>query len=522
MNTVRSHRLEKPPFAAVPQVRGADRILRELAGMLSDESRIHGSADYVFFPRNVNEIASVLAWATASRVPVTVSGARTGLSGGAVPQGGAVVSLERLKGIGAVTHAAGFTCIAVEAGVTVAELATALKGGVSGLSAGRFFYPPGPTETTAQLGGTVACNASGGRTFRHGPTRNWVQAMDVVLAGGDLLHLERGDARFDASGNIAIETSVGRADLHLPERPRLAVTKDVAGYYMQPSMELIDLFIGSEGTLGVVVGCLLRLAEAPAGRVAVIAFPREEAAVLSVVHALRAEGPAAESIEFMDRGALGLLHERRSESGAGGEVPPFPYPAGGAVFCEFPYESDAEADAILEALAGLLEATGIDEPRTWVATDDAELERMKLFRHAVPETVNSIIGRRQATHPETRKVGTDFAVPFERLDEFLALHHELVGASGIQYVIYGHVGDAHLHCNMLPEDGRQLSRALELCETLARHSVRLGGTVAAEHGLGRLKKKYLSLVLPEATLAGMRRIKDALDPVGALSPGVLF
>lgn len=524
METVKARRLEAIPIDQVQCVRGEKEIAEAHAAFLADESRLSGRAEWLFLPGSPEQVAAVVSWAQENKVVLTISGGRTGITGGAVPEGGAILSLERMKKVlGAKDDGAG-PAIEVEPGLTVDELAALLKEGHDCLPGGVFFYPPDPTETTAQIGGTIACNASGARTFRYGPTRRWIKAVDVVLPGADIITVERGGAKFDEAGRIAIETSQGMVQLELPERPLPDVRKDVAGYYMRPGMDLLDLLIGSEGTLGIVTRAVLRLEEAPAGRVSVMLFPEEEKQALKAVAMLREGigGVESESIEFFDRNSLALLENKRREGGPGGEIPPFPYPAGAAVFGEFPFQDETQIDDYFEAILGLVESVGLDEDRTWVATDEDELERMKAFRHALPETINSIIGQRKGRHADIRKVGTDLAVPVSRLEEFVAFHHELLGASGLEYVVFGHYGDGHVHSNMLPRDDGEMSKALELYEALAGRSVELGGTVAAEHGIGRIKKKYLPIMLPQAVISGMWKIKHAVDPAGILSPGVLF
>ena len=524
METVRASAPEEVPLEEVPLVRGEAAIRERYAAYLADESRLCGRAEWLYFPEDTAQVAAVVRWAQRERVPLTVSGGRTGITGGAVPEGGALLSLERMDRVGPVRREGAGASIEVGPALTLERLAVLLGEGLGELPAGGFFYPPDPTEATAQVGGSIACDASGARSFRYGSTRRWVQALEVVLPTGEVLWLERGRERFDAGGRLALERGDGRVVLELPERPACRARKDVAGYACRPGMDLLDLFVGSEGTLGVVTRAVLRLAPAPAGRVSVMLFPEGEGTALEAVRRLREGegGLEAESIEFFDGRSLDLLEEKRREGGPGGEIPPFPHPSGAAVFAEFPYHREEEVDGILEGVLALVEDLGVAEERTWVGTEPAEVERMRSFRHALPETVNSIIGRRQAQHPAVRKVGTDLAVPVEVLEDFLAFHRRLLEGSGLEYVIFGHFGDAHLHCNMLPRDEREMDRALDIYQALAEESVRLGGTVAAEHGIGRLKRGYLRLMLPEESLAGMKRLKTLLDPAGVLAPGVMF
>ncbi|KPK61839.1 MAG: hypothetical protein AMK73_07555 [Planctomycetes bacterium SM23_32] len=150
------------------------------------------------------------------------------------------------------------------------------------------------------------------------------------------------------------------------------------------------------------------------------------------------------------------------------------------------------------------------------------MDEMKRLRHAVPETVNAIIGRRKIEVPELHKVGTDMAVPDESVGAMMAFYERRLAECGLEHVIFGHIGDGHLHVNVLPRTGGELEQGEELYVEFAREAVRLGGSVAAEHGIGRIKKRFLPIQFGAEHLAAMRAVKAALDPDGILNPGVLF
>ena len=504
----------------VPQVCGGE-IASAFAGYLSDESRLIGSAERLFFPENTAHVAAVAAWAQKNGVALTVSGARTGITGGAVPRGGAVLSCERLRSLGPVVQSGGGYVLPAGAGVTIKDIGEALASrSVDGLPDVPLFYAPDPTETTAQVGGTIACNASGARTYRYGATRRHIRALTVVLADGSVLNLSRGEAAFDRDGRMAFELPRGTIDVALPRVRRPAVRKDVAGFYSEPGMDAVDLFIGSEGVIGIVTEAELVLTAEPAERISALIFAPEEAAAMNIVRALRNAAVAVEAMEYFDARSLALLHNKRSEDGAGSEIPPFPYPAGSAVFTEFACEGESGVDEALDFLMSLVEGAGVPEDFTWVGTEAAESLRMKAFRHALPETVNSVIGRRKAGVPGIHKVGTDLAVPDGALDDFMAAHRRIL--EPFEYVVFGHIGDNHLHANILPRTEEELAGAKEAYRELVCETLRLGGTVAAEHGIGKLKTRYLAMMLPPDALAAMKAIKLALDPAGILCPGNVF
>ena len=229
-------RAQAPPAGA-----GMPASLPADAGHLTDASHFRGAAEGLLFPESEAEIARLLQESVRRKIPVTVSGAGTGLTGARVPQGGLLLCTERLNKILEVR--ADGTSV-VQPGVPLEQLERALdqKG---------FLYPPDPGEKQAFVGGTVATNASGARSFKYGATRAWVRRLRVVLPNGDLLEVRRGDEKAGADG-FWIQLSDGkRLRIPVPLRPMPAVKKNAAGYCAGPGTDLIDLFIGSEGTLGV-------------------------------------------------------------------------------------------------------------------------------------------------------------------------------------------------------------------------------------------------------------------------------
>src|SRR5689334_17314866 len=241
----------------------------DLQNYLTDASNMQGGfASKLFIPESVGEISEILREANAAGIPVTVSGARTGTVGGAVPFGGYVISMERLNKIKSIDRAT--MRAVVEPGVILRDFQKAVE-------ADGLFYPPDPTEWSCQIGGTVATNASGSRSFKYGATRRYVERLKIVLADGDLLNVVRG------SGDRLVTESGKTIDLKLPTYSRPSVRKNVSGYFVEQPMDPIDLFIGSEGTLGVVVEIELSLLRKPEGFFSGIVFFEHESDLLVFV-----------------------------------------------------------------------------------------------------------------------------------------------------------------------------------------------------------------------------------------------
>jgi len=427
---------------------------------ITDASGYAGRADQVFTPRSEEEIAAILVRASAEGVPVTVMGALTGLAGGAVPKSGWAISMAQFRRLNVFPGNA-----RVGTGVLLRDVqAEATASGQ--------FYAPDPTENTSSIGGNIGANASGSRSFRYGATRQHVRAVRAVHIDGRIVEYRRGD----------------KVDFDVPRIPLPRTRKHSAGYRLEPGMDFVDLFIGSEGTLGVVTEAELQLLPAP-GEIlgGVVFFPTEDAA-LDAVDRWR-PAPGLRMLEFLDSRSLKLMEQ----------------PYGAAVLLEL--EGDAELDM-----------TGALENESWFGSSAADRERFRQFRHRLPERI----------HERLRRAGfvvlaTDYAVPLERNRDILALYRTVLSRNfGDKFVMFGHIGDAHVHTEILPETQQEWERGTEVAVELAQEVVAMGGTVGAEHGLGKRKAHLLSIQYHPAEIEAMRSVKRRFDPQGLLGQGNLF
>ncbi len=478
----------------------------ELQNYLIDASNLQGGfADKLFIPESAADISVILKDANERKIPVTISGARTGTVGGAIPFGGIVISLERLnkiKEINKENHIA-----IVESGVILNDFQKAVE-------AENFFYPPDPTEWSCQIGGTVATNASGARSFKYGATRNFVNRITVVLANGEILNLRRGEI-FSENGFIQITANL-KVKLLTYEQPN--VRKNTSGYFSGEKIDAIDLFIGSEGTLGIITEIELRIVPKPESFFSGIIFFEDEPNLLNFVNEARelsfnsrrnklSDSIDASLIEYFDEKALQFISEKFAQ---------VPENAKGAIF--FEQETNAETeDVLLEQWNELLEKHGADLEQSWFTTTEQDRDKMREFRHALPVTVNERIVRNKQ-----KKVGTDMAVPDECFASFLKFYKEKLDESGLEYVIFGHIGDNHLHANMIPKNDDEAKKAKHLYGRFIAQSIMLGGTISAEHGIGKHKSKYLYVQYGERYLNEMAELKKAFDPNGILGRGNMF
>ena len=539
---------ETPPgVPALKSITHADEIRESYAAYLCDESRLGDCrADEVVFAHSEEQVVALMRRADESRKPVTVSGARTGIVGGAVPSGGILLSLENMKRFLGVRwdDERERWCVRVQPGLSLEDLKEILDNRrfedvSSGLSdeqkrelerfsneSDAWFYPVDPTEKSAHLGGTVATNASGARSFKYGQTRDWVTALRVVLADGTLLSIARGNYITTRGTGFRIQHNGTTLEVPIPDYTSPEV-KNTAGYFVQETMDLIDIFIGSEGTLGVITELELALARKPTFVMAGIAFFQTEEDAVRFVRAARENrskngnliDPVA--LEYFDAYSLTLLREKRDHGGGHTSIPPFSDTAKAAVYFEQGGD-EKDVEVFYAEYEALLNECNGSVNRTWGSLNDKEIERMTAFRHALPEAINTIVGQRQKDHPSIHKVSTDFVVPASRLVEMIRYQRETLDKEGFEYAVFGHIGENHLHLNILPRDEEELKRAKVCYLDFAAKAVEFGGTVSGEHGIGKLKTPLLRMMYSAEAVEQMKTMKAALDPFGLLGPGNLF
>jgi D-lactate dehydrogenase (cytochrome) len=507
-----------------------------VASHLEDAAHFPGGhATGLVRPSSEAQIAEILR-GSASILPI---GAQSSLTGGATPMGELLLCTERLNRIEWI----GADSVRVQAGVTLAELDRELE------RAGRY-YPPAPTFTGAFVGGTVATNAAGAATFKYGPTRNWVQALTVVLPCGEVLDIERGTTRAHADGYFELSTAGRTVRIDVPRYQMPSLPKLSAGYFAAPEMDLIDLFIGSEGTLGIVTAVTLRvLPVRPAACLVFVSFS-DRAAALGVVRRLRESamttwrtrdprGIDVSAIEHMDARSLALIKEAGLDRLNGVrvadgtrmallvtlELPPGSH--ADEAFDEIGRAGDPGApDTPIVRLCAMLSDAGVLEGvEIAVPGDRARAAQLVAVREAAPSVVNQRVGRaKQTIDSRIEKTAADMIVPFGRLDELLAFYDAELGRRGLDAAVWGHISDGNVHPNVIPHSFADVESGKAAILEFGREALRLGGAPLAEHGVGRnpVKQQLLHMMYGAAGIDEMRRVKRAIDPAWKLAPGVLF
>lgn len=493
---------------------------------LSDESKLSGgNAETIFFPTSTEEVSSFLQEIAQRGDAVTISAARTGITGGAVPFGGALISLEKMNrflGLGFDTNA-GKWYLRVQPAVVLTDIGRVLKGrAVKGLKAltpnalddfaqeaKSFFYPVDPTELGASIGGTIATNASGARSFAYGATRRWIKAITVVFGAGERCTIERGNYLANEQGEISFPVGDKVQRLVIPSYV-VPNVKNSAGIYAKPGMDLIDLFIGSEGILGVITEVEIWLTEQH-DELSVIQFFDTEQQFLDFVETIRIQKDLAlEFLECIDSNGLALIRKRQENDPAALDIPLLPRAEGGALLFDLLVGSD-KIDT-LSKVEELCRHIGVSPDQSWVAYSAKDKEKLRKFRHALPESVNEIIALRKHTYPELHKLSTDMSVCDEHLRTIYAYYREQLDQSKLHYVMFGHIGNNHIHINILPQNMDEQDKAKAVYHKLAEKVVSLGGSLSAEHGIGKMKRDYIEMMYGEEGINEMRRIKHFFDP----------
>lgn len=441
----------------------------------ADASGLTMLPDAVARPASAAEVVEVMRQASADGTPVTPAGGQSSMTGGSITDRGTLLSLRgmaKILDIDPVRRTA-----RVEPGILVGDLKRALA------AEGLLFAIDPTSEEEAALGGAIACNASGARSLRYGATRRHIAGLSVVLPSGEQVEISR--TRLE-------KNTVGYAAIHDP----------------------IDWFIGSEGTLGVVVAAELSLLPLPE-RVTGIGFPfpgdREALAFVVAAREAMALGTIApRCLEFLDVEALRII---RNEDGGQGHA--------GNAFVYTEEESRGDATPDFDEWLSLAELHGALVNDVLVFDDDAKIRTARLLRHAVPATM---LERGNAFAAQGgRRIATDWAVPYPRLAEAIGIARAAVAEHGVTVpTIYGHAGNGHPHMDFVARNGEQVHAVEETIAAILRPILAMGGTVAAEHGIGKIKHRWMGMQLTAQQRAVMQGIKQAIDPQGLMAPGNIF
>lgn len=462
----------------------------ELKTYLEDTSNIQGNASILYLPESEEEVISCVKACVDKGIPFTVAAGHTGTTGASIAQSGAIISLERLNRIIDIDKDKKIAI--VEAGVTLEDIEKEVNKLNLTLRAS-------PTESLAFIGGALATNASGVRGFGYGSVRNYVKSIDVVLPTAEVLRIKRGDTLANKREfNFKYEGKDFKFSLPSYNMPEV---KSQAGYFVKDNMDLIDLFIGSEGTLGVITRCELILQSIPFGIFDGLVFFDDESQAYAFINKVKQLKKGGEfnpvSLEFFDANSLDMLRHEHD----------FIPKCEAAVYFEQEADSQKSFDNLLDKWVGLIEEHGASLDKSIIADTPKERQRVFDFRHSLPQMINEFLRQNHQV-----KVATDIAVPWKNFKKMYEFYKEKAIESEIDYVNFGHIGEGHLHFNFLPKNEEESIKAQKYLEEFCQMAVSLGGTVSAEHGIGKIKRKYLKFLYNEKEIKEMAHLKKYFDP----------
>ncbi len=448
-------------------------------GFCTDSSNYPGYADALVRPGCVSDVVEIVKEANSKKIPITTIGNRSSLTGSAAALGGWILDTSQMTKILEVDSKEKF--VIAEPGMMLSDLKkTMLEQGL--------FYAPDPTsEKECFFGGSIATNASGSRTFKYGSTRKYVRALEVVLASGEVLNLRR------------------------PE-----IEKNTFGYL--PFQNMVEIFVGSEGTLGVITKIEVQLLTKPENFFGGMAFFKTLTETLDFVVNIRKEllqqfpmiTPRA--VELFDHHGLSIIRPDSTFK--------IPKEAQAAIFFEQEYKTE-EFETVLNGWLPFLEKNKAIVDDTIIAEQPKQQEELRMLRHKVPSFLFEEGGK--YVKEGGGKVSTDWSVPINKIHEMVDYADKLAKEVKIvEPVVYAHIGNGHPHYNFIAKNAAEKKQILEVVHKTCQRVVSLGGTIAAEHGIGKIKKDFVKYQYPSQIINSMKALKQSLDPNAIMAPGNMF
>ncbi|XOQ47420.1 MAG: D-lactate dehydrogenase (Cytochrome) [Eubacteriales bacterium] len=458
------------------------------AEYLRDESQFTGEAQSISFPRNEEEICSILRELRAQGIPVTVQGGKTGIAGSGVPLGSHLMNLTEFNRMLEFSEVDGKYLLTVEPGLRLTELKQAmarLGGSV------RLFWPPEPTETSATVGGVAAMAACGIHSYAYGDAKQYFEGARVIFADGTVRNIRRGER----SLNVGMQR-----------------------------VDELDAFLGSEGMLGIFSALTLRLLPCPEEQWGIAFFFPTQSEAWYFADGVQGAPPQAENAkitaaEYIDGASIRLLEEKKELLSKLNNIPSIDSGFDAMVYLEIAGEESG-----IEAIAGMLmelaQQCGSDPDCAWAVSGEKELESLRTFRHAIPETVNLVVEENHRNHPEVTKLSTDISFPGKRFSQVMDWYENCLRRLKSSYCIFGHIGDNHVHCNIFSKDASEQEQCEAWMRWLLQQACKIGGRVVQENGIGKIKRKWI----PEndGELMRMQILKSTYDANGFWNPGNMF
>ena len=517
---------------------------------LKDESRTTGKAETISFPESETQIQAIVKTLLELKTPITVQGRRTGIVGGAVPVCGHILNLSKMTRVtGLELDQDGNFFIRVQPGISLSDLDQQLytrgfdsdgwdKNSIAALKvfkqSERLFWPPDPSERSASIGGIAANNSRGICALSYGAARQHIKGICLVDTNGEIHSITRG--QYIVSQGVC--PLPGGNQLWLD----LAALQSQSSENLMDGKDLLDLYLGSEGMLGVITELTLSLQSIPKELWGIVFFFEAQSQAVNFIQAIgpkknqqkkqkqngeqeKTQGQKTEpdtdivAIEFMDQTTLECIQEYKQGNSQLKQLPDWDKSLTSAVYMEIHGNIAEEVESLSEMLLETAVKCDCDPDNTWAFCGEMEIERLRIFRHAAAESVNLFIDKARQKDSRITKLGTDYRLKNTSLSEVLDIYCRDLRAHGLKAAIFGHAGDGHLHVNILPQDYQQFEKGRVLIKDWAINIHAKEGSVVTEHGVGKIKKDiFKSIALPQR-LKMMFSVKQQLDPKGLWNPG---
>lgn len=495
---------------------------------LGDESKMKGQGNSISFPETKAQVKVIVNDLLSSSTPITVQGGKTGICGGAVPLRGHILNLSYMNKVLGLQKRDNGYFLTVQGGVRLAELEKQLykksfdtsawdEPSLMALQAFKldtgYFWPPAPTETSATIGGILATNAQGICQYLYGGTKQYVEAIEVIDTQGSEMTLRRGGYK------------VQNNQCTLPNGETLVVNTDLLK--LPQDMDVIDLYLGSEGMYGIIVSATLRLLKRPQEVWGIGFFFETQDNLLAFAETVSlaafAVGTAAvAAIEYLDKLTLKHIQDLKAVATKLKELPDVEEKYLGMIYIELHGEHEVDIESIAEKLMELAAEYHSEEETTWALCGEVEIEKMRAFRHAAPESINIALERAKQKDGRILKLSTDITLQEKSFSEIVTKYQQDAKDRNLEIAIFGHVSGNHVHVNVLPENYEEYVKGKKLMEKWVMAAAEAGGTLFSEHGVGKLKKELFQQATAQEVLKSMRHIKRRLDPKGILNPGNMF
>ncbi|MDA3788701.1 MAG: FAD-binding oxidoreductase [Desulfobacula sp.] len=510
---------------------------------LKDESRTSGKAESISFPESETQIQVIVKTLLEQKTPITVQGSRTGIVGGAVPVCGHILNLSKMTRVtGLELDQDGEFSIRVQPGISLSDLDQQLYSGrfdcdgwdKNALAAlevfkksERLVWPPDPSERSASIGGIAANNSRGICALYYGAARLHIKSIRLVDANGEIHSITRGQYIF-SQGVCPLP---GGDQLRLD----LATLQSQSSENLMDGNDLLDLYLGSEGMLGVITELTLFLQPLPKELWGIVFFFEDQSRAVNFIQGIdpkknrqkrqkqkrQKTEPDTDivAIEFMDQTTLECIREYKQGNSQLKQLPDWDKSLTSAVYMEIHGNIAEEVEALSERLLGTAVQCDCDPDNTWAFCGEMEIERLRIFRHAAAESVNLFIDKARQKDSRITKLGTDYRLKNGSLSEVLDMYCRDLQTHGLKAAIFGHAADGHLHVNILPQDYQQFEKGRALIKDWAIKIYAKEGSVVTEHGVGKIKKDLFgSIALPQRVKM-IRSVKQQLDPNGLWNPG---